>query len=325
MFCLGCGAELASRAEVCAICGRPAHPESPMSPRKVQRAAAIAATGPAPSLTPSMELAAIAIPAAQPQAAAPSVSSGDLAMFALPRDVTGRLVVALPFLMATDLLAPWIVFGEAHIAPSRLGLLAVVAAMPLALIAAMTVYLPFRQRPVLAAIPLVIASLALGGGALLLLMVGPFGARIVSVIGAGELAHLGEFIASGTPPSAVTPLTLLPDIGLYAFVAGAGALVVATYRRLDALITSHYRAPAQAETPVAPPIGPESDVIATQASAAVTTPGAGFSGARPEPKQTAHPVATLPGTPGWTQAPELPSIVRNTPSIRGLRRINPRG
>src|SRR5690349_9595808 len=137
MFCLGCGAELSARAEVCAVCGRPAHPESPLSPRAPQRATSaapsVATTAAAGSAPFSMRRAAIPIPsipspAPQSRAAAPSVSSGDLALFALPGDVTGRLVVVLPLLLAADLLAPWIVLGDAQIAPARAGLFALVVA-----------------------------------------------------------------------------------------------------------------------------------------------------------------------------------------------------
>ena len=196
-----------------------------------------------------MRRAAILSPAPHPRAAAPSVSSGDLALFALPGDVTGRLVVVLPLLLAADLLAPWIVLGDAQIAPARAGLFALVVALPFALIAAMTVYLPFRQRPVLAAIPLVVSALALGGGLILLLMVGPFGGRVVSLIGGGTIARLNVFIVSGTQTPIPGPLPLAPDIGLYAFIVGAGALVIASYRRLDTLITSQYSATALVMTP----------------------------------------------------------------------------
>src|SRR4051794_39302728 len=113
MFCLGCGAELNARAEVCAVCGRPAHPESPLTPRTPQRATATTprvTRGP----TPAQEHGVIPAPPAQPRPAASGLVSGDLALFALPHDVTGRLVVVLPFLLAADLLAPWIVLGDAH-------------------------------------------------------------------------------------------------------------------------------------------------------------------------------------------------------------------
>src|SRR5262249_50776326 len=153
------------------------HPESPLSPRAPKRAASTTtspvAGSPASSRSyPAAQRAVISAPAPQPRVTAPSVASGDLALFALPGDATERLVVALPLLLVADLLLPWIVLGDAQIAPARLGLLAVLAALPFALIAAMAVYLPFRQRPVLAAIPLVVSSIALGGGFVLFLMVG---------------------------------------------------------------------------------------------------------------------------------------------------------
>jgi hypothetical protein len=257
--------------------------------------------------------------------AAPSVSSGDLALFALPGDVTGRLVVVLPLLLAADLLAPWIVLGDAQIAPARAGLFALVVALPFALIAAMAVYLPFRQRPILAAIPLLVSALALGGGLTLLLMVGPFGGRVVSLIGGGTIARLNVFIVSGTQTPIPGPLPLAPDIGLYAFIVGAGALVVASYRRLDALITSQYSAAAPLMTAAMTPASPE------QASEETSkTPEGGASGVTPAGTQSPEnqPSATsapLPGTPRWNEAPQLPAIVRNAPPIRGMRRIDPRG
>jgi hypothetical protein len=262
-------------------------------------------------------IASIPSTAPQPRAAAPSVSSGDLALFALPGDVTGRLVVVLPLLLAADLLAPWIVLGDAQIAPARAGLFALVVALPFALIAAMTVYLPFRQRPVLAAIPLVVSALALGGGLVLFLMVGPFGGRVVNLIGEGTLARLKVFLVSGTQTPIPGPLPLAPDIGLYAFIVCAGALVVASYRRLDALITSQYSAAALVMTPATTP-GQASE----EASKA---PEGGASDARSSETHPSAPTAPLPGTPGWNEAPQLPAIVRNAPPIRGMRRIDPHG
>ena len=93
---------------------------SPRAPQRATSAATSVATNATMSSSPaSMRRAAIPSPAPQPRAAAPSVSSGDLALFALPGDVTGRLVVVLPLLLAADLLAPWIVLGDAQIAPAR--------------------------------------------------------------------------------------------------------------------------------------------------------------------------------------------------------------
>jgi hypothetical protein len=274
---------------------------------------------------PRAAIPSISSPAPRPRAAAPSVSSGDLALFALPGDVTGRLVVVLPLLLAADLLAPWIVLGDAQIAPARAGLFALVVALPFALIAAMTVYLPFRQRPVLAAIPLVVSALALGGGLVLFLMVGPFGGRIVNLIGEGTLARLKVFLVSGTQTPIPGPLPLAPDIGLYAFVVGAGVLVVASYRRLDALITSQYSAAAPVTTPAMAPTAP-----AQSSQEASKVPEGGASGAGSTESQSVknRPSASrapLPGTPGWNEAPQLPAIVRNAPPIRGMRRIDPHG
>jgi hypothetical protein len=204
----------------------------------------------------------------------------------------------------------------------RAGLLVLLAAAPLALIAGMTVYLPFRQRPVLAAIPLAIAALALGGAVVLLLVVGPFGARIVSVIGAGTLANLNVFLVTGAQTPMPAPLTLSPDLGLYAFIVGAGALVVACYRRLEELIASQYIAAAQSETASAPP-GAEQQVEEEARDRRETAASTASSAEAPSIRKRAE--ATLPGTPGWTEAPGLPAITRNAPSIRSVRRINPRG
>ncbi len=292
-----------------------------MSPRAPKRATVTAASATV-ATSASVRRATISPTAAPPRVTAPSVSSGDLALFALPGDVTGRLVVVLPLLLAADLLAPWIVLGDAQIAPARAGLLALVVALPFALIAAMTVYLPFRQRPVLAAIPLVVSALALGGGLILLLMVGPFGGRVVSLIGGGTIARLNVFIVSGTQTPIPGPLPLAPDIGLYAFVVGAGALVVASYRRLDTLITSQYSATAPVMTPAMTPAMPgQAPEEAPQA------PEGGAPGARSPAaaNRPSAPAAPLPGTPGWNEAPQLPAIVRNAPPIRGMRRIDPHG
>jgi hypothetical protein len=272
----------------------------------------------------AIPIPSIPSPAPQSRAAAPSVSSGDLALFALPGDVTGRLVVVLPLLLAADLLAPWIVLGDAQIAPARAGLFALVVALPFALIAAMTVYLPFRQRPILAAIPLVVSALALGGGLVLFLMVGPFGGRVVNLIGEGTLARLKVFLVSGTQTPIPGPLPLAPDIGLFAFIVCAGALVVASYRRLDALITSQYSAAALVTTPAVAPAS--SEQAAEEASKGLEggASGANSLGTQSAQNQPSAP-SPLPGTPGWNEAPQLPAIVRNAPPIRGMRRIDPHG
>ena len=296
---------------------------SPRAPQRATSAATSVATNATMSSSPaSMRRAAILSPAPHPRAAAPSVSSGDLALFALPGDVTGRLVVVLPLLLAADLLAPWIVLGDAQIAPARAGLFALVVALPFALIAAMTVYLPFRQRPVLAAVPLVVSALALGGGLILLLMVGPFGGRVVSLIGGGTIARLNVFIVSGTQTPIPGPLPLAPDIGLYAFIVGAGALVIASYRRLDALITSQYSATALVMTPATAPRQASEEAPKVSEGGAS---GARSSETRPAENRPSAPTAPLPGTPGWNEAPQLPAIVRNAPPIRGMRRIDPHG
>jgi hypothetical protein len=261
----------------------------------------------------------------QTRVTAPSVASGDLALFALPGDVTGRLVVALPLLLVADLLLPWIVLGDAQVAPVRLGLLAVLIALPLALIAAMTVYLPFRQRPVLAAIPLVVSSLALGGGLVLILMVGPFGGRVVNLIGQGTLARLNVFLVSGIQAPIPGPLLLTPDIGLYAFIIGAGALVVASYRRLDTLITSQYSAAAPIVTSARATVSGEQASEGAQTAPAATTPQVSSPEAQVTKSREQAPTAPLPGTPEWSAAPDLPAIVRNGPPIRGMRRTDLRG
>lgn len=291
-----------------------------MSPRARQRAVNTAADM---ASTPSISLQRATIPATaqQPRVIAPSVSSGDLALFALPADVTGRLVIALPLLLVADLFLPWIILGEAHVAPASAGALALLVALALAMIAAMTVYLPFRQRPILAAIPLVIAALALGGGLILLVMTGPFGGHIMSLIDAGTLVRLNNFIARGTSAPIPGPMTLAPDIGLYAFVAGAIALVVACYRRLEMLIASQYITSAQVVTAASETGEQGGEQGADNAHAlrpAIPAPVT-------HPKAAPAPMSPLPGTPGWTQTPELPGIVRNGPPIRGLRRIDPRG
>jgi len=235
------------------------------------------------------------------------------------------LVVALPLLLVADLLLPWIVLGDAQIAPARLGLLALVAALPFALIAAMTVYLPFRQRPVLAAIPLIISSLALGGGLVLFLMVGPFGGRVVSLIGGGTLARLNVFIVSGTETPIPGPLPLTPDIGLYAFIVGAGVLIVASYRRLDALITSQYSAVAPIAVSAGATMPGEQAPTESQAAPEAAASQSSAPEARQTESRTPAPGAPLPGTPEWNAAPELPTIVRNGPPIRGMRRTDLHG
>jgi hypothetical protein len=152
-------------------------------------------------------------------------------------------------------------------------------------------------------------------------MVGPFGGRVVSLIGGGTIARLNVFIVSGTQTPLPGPLPLAPDIGLFAFIVGAAALVVATYRRLDALITSQYSVAA----PGVAPASAAQTLEEAQNHPDAVTPQASAPQSRPAENQPSAPTATLPGTPGWNEAPQLPAIMRNGPQIRGMRRVDPRG
>src|SRR5262249_44423553 len=145
---------------------------------------------------------------------------------------------------------------------------------------------------------------------------------IVSVIGEGTLERLNAFLVTGTQTPLPTPLTLSPDVGLIAFVVGAGALVFACYRRLEELIASQALVFAQSEEAARPPESCVGENAEQRAEA--VAPAAPDQATRPAGGDRAAPVTRLPGTPGWTEAPQVPDIMRNGAPIRGLRRFDRR-
>ena len=344
VFCMGCGAEVPPRAAVCPVCGRdtarggelPAAPAveaydgaadaSAMHSRPLERAAPpvpVPISAPAPLL-----------------AAGPSIGSGDLDQPGFPRDALGRSLIFTVLAMVADLLAPWVNLGGSRVAPSSLGLPALLGVAWLGLAVLPLLRPSLRATPLYAAAPLVVGATSLGLGAVVWLRVTLLGAQ--TVVSGAEGAAFQE-----------TGATNSADVGLYLFLAGAIVLVVAGYQLLLAAAHAQALAELRAEAAQQAPAGVVRafDAAATQQSGtsggqpataayAATpdtgpTPTAAAPGSRPlplppAPAPGAHQQApaparqgvALPGSAAWNQTPHTPDFQRPSPSL-GWRRRGP--
>ena len=293
-----------------------------------------------------LEHAAPATPApirapALPLAAGPSIGSGDLDQTGFPRDALGRSLIFTVLAMAADLLAPWVSLGGSRVAPSSLGLPALLGVVWLGLAVLPLLRPSLRATPIYAAAPLVVGATSLGLGAAVWLRVTLLGAQTV---------------VSGTdgPSFQDIGVSNSADVGLYLFLAGAIVLVVAGYQLL--LAAAHAQALAELRAGAAQP-APAGVARATDAAGATlgqsSTASVGFSasvaaatalnnGATPAvpssrplpsapapvaapPQQAPAPTrqgVALPGSAAWNQTPHTPDFQRPSPSL-GWRRRGP--
>ncbi|MBF6589713.1 MAG: hypothetical protein IVW57_04165, partial [Ktedonobacterales bacterium] len=133
MFCMVCGAEVASHLTACPSCGKPVSVRAPSSGElgDAMRDETL------PAIAPPLVAAPLAPPPAVTGFADPSIGYGDVSGSLLPRDTLGRVVVATSAAMAVDVLAPWVSVGGVHTPLVRIGapVLALLAVLGLPLVA----------------------------------------------------------------------------------------------------------------------------------------------------------------------------------------------
>lgn len=344
MFCMGCGAEMPPRAVTCPVCGRDTsrsgEPRAALPLVDAYDGAAGASASPSMPLDraalPSPVPMPIPVPApAPPVAIGPSIGSGDLDQPGFPRDALGRSLIFTVLAMAADLLAPWANLGGNRVAPSSLGLPALLGLVWLGLAALPLLRPSLRATPIYAAAPLVVGSTSLGLAAAVWLRVTLLGAQTVVAGTDGA-----SFQDTGTTNSA--------DVGLYLFLAGAIVLVVAGYQLLLAAARAQALAELRAEAAQPAPAGSapatgaaagmstmaSAGEAASVASATALNNGAtaAASNSRPLPPPPApaapqaptptQPGVALPGSAAWNQTPNTPSFQRPSPTL-GWRRRGP--
>jgi hypothetical protein len=317
MFCLECGAEMATRARVCPVCG---HVYGDRERSLVESASGQAGRGSVTFAPP----AANTFPGGAAHPSGSVVHVGDRSPAGLPHDLPGRVVLAVSLGMAADLILPWISVNNVNVTPANIGapVVVVVALLAMAVLPVFTQSL--RQHPVWSALPLIVGAFCSGIGGCLWLLLAP-------------LTQI--FAASfGSDPS---NLSLSPQAGLYLFLIGSAILLISGQRMLaatneallgdarrDAIRSVQARSSAPPRTAAS---GATSHVIAreplapvaTSAAVAYATDGhadpaaASAEAAQQQPSIPAAPQApagpVLPGSDAWHQAPAAPAPLRPAP------------
>lgn len=379
MFCMACGAEIANHLSSCPNCGRPvagrAQADDAAAPfpssARGRVAPGMASGTPAGTTLPSHPTASplspplpIAPPPLSPAAfpltsvpagsVIPSIGAADLGGSLLPRDALSRVILATSVAMALDALVPWVIVGGRHVPLTHLGapVLLLLAALALPIVALRP---SFRQRPLWAVVPLALGAMLLGGGLGVLALLNWLAPRVMLIGATMPSSQNGTFssFVFGTPGVAYTA-----DLGLYLFLVGAAALMIAGYQFFlaarDALPNvvlvpvSAARAGMNPTTPASAPMAgaavaaPAEHSSAGGAPAPLTPPGPSYGpayavGAPPAPvfasgdsgggapPPPAHEGPVLPGTAAWNQPQEAPTAIRR-PSLGAgfLRPLGPR-
>lgn len=342
MFCMGCGAEVPPRAATCPVCGRDTsrsgEPHATLPLVDAYDGAAGASASPSVPLDRAAPPSPVPMPArapAPPVAIGPSIGSGDLDQPGFPRDALGRSLIFTVLAMAADLLAPWANLGGNRVAPSSLGLPALLGVIWLGLAALPLLRPSLRATPIYAAAPLVVGATSLGLAAAVWLRVTLLGAQTVVAGADGP-----SFQDTGATNSA--------DVGLYLFLAGAIVLAVAGYQLLLAAARAQALAELRAEAAQPAPAGSapatgaaagmrstaSAGEAAPVASAAALNNGATTAAsnshplppppapAAPQAPTPTRPGVALPGSAAWNQTPNTPAFQRPSPTL-GWRRRGP--
>lgn len=253
MFCSACGSQVSLAAEVCPQCGKPSAAAAPA--RTLTGSSGMialdgaSASGAAdghdlwarpPIPADALEMAAApALPSATPatRTHGASIFAGDLDAPSFPRDLPGRVALLTGLVMAADLLLPWVTLNGAGIAPTRVGLPALVVALALLAVIAPPLIPRWRRHHLTRMAPFGVGALLLGFGGALWGLAGPLSSTMIAAL----LSRVSVTGADSGPfpintPSGTflgtNPIQLAPAIGLYLFLLGACALVGAGYRML---------------------------------------------------------------------------------------------
>lgn len=219
MFCSACGSEISLAAATCPSCGRVVAPEL---------VAARTAALQAPSASDSWAVPAGAFGAGESSPSA-SIYAGDLDFPGFPRDMPRRVALLTGLVMTADLLLPWLTVNGDGVAPVRLGapLLLLVAALVLVIAPPMIPRL--RSLAVARVLPFGIGALLVGMSLTLVVSVSLLAPALLSAFVAHVLDVGGPDIGVALGSHQAPAYHVAPSIGLYLFLLGACALVVAGY------------------------------------------------------------------------------------------------
>ena len=240
MFCSACGSEISLAAEVCPSCGRAvaapnthaltrigaasntgmadaASRSSGSWMRSREHMQAFTASATLPPLTSASAEHAGSVGAS----AGASIFAGDLDVARFPRDLPTRIALLTALVMEADLLLPWVSVNGASYAPTQAGMPALALLVTLLAVIAPPLLPGWRRAPLTRMLPFGVGALLLGFAGALWAFSGP----LASALTVALTAHL-----SFAPPSA----HVSPALGLYVFIIGAGALLMAGYLLLAA-------------------------------------------------------------------------------------------
>lgn len=318
MFCLGCGAEVPSRAARCRVCGRKLSSSTETSEATRESASPVVSTVRLATLASASLQTGVHSPSGTPIVATASATG-------LPRDPAGRLLLMTVAALAADLLAPWsIVYGQqktmAASGASAWALLALffLAALPL-------LRSDYRARPPFAVVPLIVGAFCLGAGIFYWALLARENALAVGQDTSSAPRSYPPIYSSLAQP--LSPIA--PGFGLYLFLIGSGVLAFVGYRlflqaALATVRATHVHiaqptptqlstipaAPASASMPQATPISPATP---SAAATAASLPLAAVSASEPPPVSASAPAAShiaLPGSAAWNEAPKVPTHIR---------------
>ncbi|HLY32561.1 MAG TPA: hypothetical protein VKQ36_16170, partial [Ktedonobacterales bacterium] len=225
MFCLGCGSEITIRTDYCPVCGQRIGGEaktavalspvvplvSPPTPgvalmdmsddadsSPAQRQGGEADTMPRLSVL-TMQGSAHA---AEAPVGGAAIGWGDLDGLAIPQDTPGRVTLAAAAALVASLFFPWLIINGQGIAPTQLGLSALLVVGAAVIVAAPALWRPRRRRQPAAALPFGLGACLLGVGIALWAVFGPFSNGLINalfstVVVRGITSNIGT--SSGNP------------------------------------------------------------------------------------------------------------------------------
>jgi hypothetical protein len=134
--------------------------------------------------------------------------------------------------MLADLLLPWVNVNSEGYSPTRIGLPALGMVLLLIGVVAPPLVPRLRRAPLTRALPLLIGALTLGFTSALWLLAGPLSPMLAKSLIARISYEAAPGLAGVLSADSTSILQITPAIGLYLFILGACALIVAGYYTL---------------------------------------------------------------------------------------------
>lgn len=165
-----------------------------------------------------------------------SIHAGDLDLPGFPRELAGRVALLTGLVMLADLLLPWVTVNGTGYAPTHIGLPALGMVMALVAVIAPPLIPRLRRAPVTRALPLGVGALTLGFAGALWLLTGPLAPILTRALIARISYEAAPALINASPDGTLSSsvLQMAPALGLYLFMLGAVALVVAGYQLVSA-------------------------------------------------------------------------------------------